>query len=183
MEKLRFTAAEAACSTCVGACCRARAVTISLYGHEAENLEAAGTKLKTFLPAGDGNNWKSRRFFRKHAEIDNTRERKFVKSRLGQIKPKQGLYGMETDCGFLEKTPSGHSICGAHGTELQPQACKEFRADSQKCHDIRSAVIGRMIEEDLEDEFPTAEFELDLVEAALGNAALAHVAVREEVYQ
>ncbi len=181
MEKLRFSVAEAACGTCVGACCRAHAVTISLYGHEVENLEAAGTELKTFLPAGEENNWGSRRFFRKHAEIDDQHEKKFVKSRLEQIKSQQGLYGMETDCGFLEKTPSGHSICGAHGTELQPQACKEFKANTKRCNTIRSTVIRRMIEEDLENEFPTAEFELDLVETALGNAALAQAVPGEEI--
>lgn len=114
---------------------------------EAGDLRSAGTALKEFLPAGEGVNWSSRRYRRKHASDAPAFVRKWAGS-MG-LKSGDGLYGMETDCGFLEKTEDDKFICGVHqDPDVKPRICTSFQAGSFACRDIRKTVITRMLEED-----------------------------------
>lgn len=134
------------CGNCVGACCRGSAkLTMGLNSREVENLRAAGTVLVEFLPAGEGAEWSNRRYFRGHSEDD----RKFVRRGAKGLLLGQGLYGLGSDCGFLEETPDGKSICSVHDDpDLQPLVCREFPAGSRTCLDIRERVLTKMYEED-----------------------------------
>ena len=150
------------CGNCVGACCRGRAhLTMALSEEEASHLQAVGTVLKEFLPAGENVDWKSRKYFKNNAEDD----RKFIRKQSRNLSPGHGLYGLVSDCGFLEETDDGKAVCGVHeDPELKPKVCNDFSAGSRTCLDVRERVVVDMRMED--------SIEADLVEVSLGNTAL-----------
>lgn len=133
-----------ACGNCVGACCR-QSVILPLKKEEAETLRAVGTSLKELLPAGDGVDWGSRRYFKHNAP----RNRQFLRGKAKALEPGQGYYGLESDCGFLEMTEDGASICSVYDDdELRPEICGGFTAGSIACRDIRQDILERMHQED-----------------------------------
>lgn len=132
------------CGNCVGACCR-QSIILPLKKEEADTLRAVGTSLKELLPAGEEVNWSSRRYFKKNVPSD----RRFLRSKAKALEPGQGYYGLESDCGFLETTESGASICSVHDNdELRPEICGEFKAGSIACREIRKGTLARMYRED-----------------------------------
>ncbi len=150
------------CGNCVSACCRGKAkLTLALDSEEAGNLQAVGTVLREFLPAGEDVDWGNRGYFKHNAED----ARKFIKKQSRNLSPGQGLFGLVSDCGFLEETPDGKSVCGVHDNpELKPDVCDSFRATSKTCLDVRQKVVVEMRMEDV--------LEADLVDISLGKAAL-----------
>lgn len=134
---------------------------MSLSETEAENLRAVGTVLREFLPAGDEVEWNKRGYFRKNA----TDKRKFIRKARKSLEPGYGLYGMETDCGFLEETPEGRAICSVHeDPELKPKVCEKFDAGTRACNKVRARVLNQMHEND--------ELIPDFASVALGRTAL-----------
>lgn len=132
------------CSNCVGACCRS-SVILPLSTEEAETLRAVGTVLKELLPAGEGVNWSQRSYFKENAP-DN---RRFLKRKAKNLQPGQGFFGLESDCGFLEETADGMSVCGVHDDEeLRPDICGIFDAGSFACRQIRRDILEQMHRED-----------------------------------
>lgn len=150
------------CGNCVGACCRGSAkLTMALSEIEAENLRAVGTVLIEFLPADEQAEWGDRKYFKNHTD----EARKFVKKASRGLDQGQGLYGLASDCGFLEETPDGRAICSIHeDPDLKPQICSDFTPGSKTCLDVRKRVVTQMRMED--------SIEADLVEISLGRASL-----------
>lgn len=142
--------------------------TLPLSADEAEFLRAGGTDLKEFLPAGDGVRWGNRLYFRRHFKakdiFDPTHETNFIKKRvIGTLKRGQGLYGLETDCGYLMQTDEGPAICGVHESPERPDICGSFTEGSWSCRQIRERRGVGM---------DTEEINLNLVKSALGESAL-----------
>ncbi len=132
------------CNNCVGACCRGR-LFLPLSKEEAGTLLAVGTVLKEFLSPGDEVNWGDRRYLKANAPD----AKKFVRRQAKGLDPGKGLFGLDSDCGFLEETPEGKFVCGIHNDpDLKPDVCENFTAGSLACLDIRNSVIKRMLEED-----------------------------------
>lgn len=132
------------CGDCVSACCR-KSVILPLSQEEANTLRAVGTVLKELLPAGDDVKWGKRSYFKKHVP-DN---RKFLKGKAKSLEPGLGFYGLESDCGYLEETAEGMSVCGVHDNEeIRPRICGEFAAGSLACRRVRRDVISKMVYED-----------------------------------
>jgi hypothetical protein len=139
-------------------------MTMRLNEAEAESLRAAGTKLKEFLPAGEGVRWGNRLYLRFHANFSDSYERRFVGGRAKDLGPGDGLYGLETDCGYLQETPDGRGICSVHEDPTRkPRVCGEFTEASQGCVSVRERRGVGM---------DTAEINLSLVGVALGEAAV-----------
>jgi Fe-S-cluster containining protein len=157
------TAPENLCNNCVGACCRADAkLTMALDSNEVQNLEAVGTVLIEFLPAEEGEDWSDRRYFRENAAD----QRKFIRRAARRLNPGQGIYGLRSDCGFLEETEDGASICSVHEDPgLKPAVCGDgFQPGSRRCLKTREKVVLKMREED--------SLLPDLVGVVLGRTAL-----------
>lgn len=151
------------CGNCVGAGCRADAkLTMVLDSQEVKKMEAAGTILVEFLPAEEGADWGDRRYFKQHAED----QRKFIRRAARQVRVGQGVYGLRNDCGFLEETEDGLSICSVHeDPDLKPAVCGDgFQPGSRRCLKTREKVVQTMREED--------SLLPDLVGVVLGKSAL-----------
>jgi hypothetical protein len=125
------------------------------------DMRAVGTVLIEFLPAEEDVDWSNRRYFKDHAED----QRKFIKKAARNLRPGEGIYGLGSDCGFLEITDDGAPTCSVHEEpDIKPRICGEFREGSRTCLKTRERVVNRMREND--------ELLPDLIGAALGKAVL-----------
>jgi hypothetical protein len=139
-------------------------MTMRLNEEEVDSLRSAGTELKEFLPAAKGVRWGNQLYLRLHANFSDKYEKRFINERAKGLGRGDGLYGLETDCGYLRETPDGQGICGVHGDpRLKPRVCDEFTEGSRECLSARERRgVG----------LDTAEINLSLVGAALGETAV-----------
>lgn len=136
------------CGNCIGACCQNFKASFS--EEEVQHLEAAGTVVKTVIPALKSRflkrnaNWVMHPIKRRalvQSLTDDPKGQEFYNTEAQMLLAGEGLYSVEGRCGYLDE----NNRCSDY--ENRPAVCRGFLVGSKACLGARERFATEVVVE------------------------------------